>query len=176
MVDVHNPQYNREAMAKELLLLEAHLTNPGAYCPECVEKHLMTAEAYAEEGVRLGDKSLAEYAENIRDMRKSLLGHGDHSHAGGASVDVPELGESDPVPIRVERGEKVWTEVFHESEECQPGSFRTVKPNPEHLLTICCPRGQWGAAEGRCLTGTMAQRLEHLHPEGEGCPACAGVA
>jgi len=171
MVDVHDPAYNREAVAKELLLLEAHLTNPGAYCPECVEKHLLTGEAYAEEAVRLGDESLARYAQQFRQMRKELLGHG--NHAGGATVDVPELAESDPKPLRVEHGENVWVEVFHESEECHPGSFRTLVPNPEHRLTICCPRGQYG--EERCLVGTMAQRLEHLHPEGTTCPSCGAA-
>lgn len=175
MVNVHDPAYNREAAAKELLLLEGHLTNPGAYCPECAEKHLVTAEAYAEEGVRLGDESLAGYAQQIRAIRKTLLGHKEHSDQGhDGSLDVPELGESDPKPIRVERGEKVWVEVFHESETCHPGSFRTLVPNPEHRLTICCPRGQYSEAEARCLVGTMAQRLEHLHPEGSSCPVCGG--
>ncbi|MDH5689167.1 MAG: hypothetical protein OEZ48_15065, partial [Candidatus Bathyarchaeota archaeon] len=73
--------------------------------------------------------------------------------------------QSNPEPIRVEHGKKVWVEVFHEKEECAPSSYRVIKPNPEHILTICCPKGQYGEAEGRCLVGTMAQKLEHLHPE-----------
>ncbi|NVM23525.1 MAG: hypothetical protein HWN68_17300 [Desulfobacterales bacterium] len=80
-------------------------------------------------------------------------------------------------PIRRERGKEVYVDVYHEKEECHPSSFRVIKPNPEHLLTICCPHGQYDPVAGRCLTGTMAQKIEHLHPEGEGsCPVCAAGA
>jgi len=168
MVDVHNPEYNREQVAKELLLLEAHANKPDAWCPECVNKHFLTAEAFAEEGAQLGDETMKPLAQKLRDLRKEVLGTSEHSHSDS------EGEEPDPEPIRVERGKDVWVEVFHESEECHKGSFRTTIPNPEHRLTICCPKGQFDEEAQRCLAGTMAQRLEHLHPEGETCLACQG--
>lgn len=82
---LHNPFFNLREVAKQLILLEDHLTHPYKACPDCIRKHLMTVEALAEEagtldslGVLQGEKgNLAEgiaemarlWMENIHDDR-----------------------------------------------------------------------------------------------------------
>lgn len=155
-------------------------------CWECVEKHTRDLEHHLEDIVRVSEAreriKYEDWIDFVREIRKFA-----HKRAKGIAVEplpvkgmVPEAflpHSSNPAePIRVERGEKTWVEVFHEKEECERGSFRVVKPNPEHLLTICCPTGQYDKEAGMCLVGTMAQKLEHLHAEGEGsCLACGGA-
>ena len=74
------------------------------------------------------------------------------------------MQENPAKPIRVIRGKKTFVEVFREREECHPSSFRVIKPNPLHLLTICCPReGEYDPTTERCLVGTRPQKMEHLH-------------
>jgi hypothetical protein len=50
---LHDARHNLVLLAKELLLLEGHLTDPERRCPECVGKHLLGASALADEGARL---------------------------------------------------------------------------------------------------------------------------
>jgi hypothetical protein len=52
-IDVFDPRHNARQAAKELVLLEDHLRHPPQHCPDCVRKHLLKAEAYADEGVSL---------------------------------------------------------------------------------------------------------------------------
>lgn len=157
-------------------------------CWECVEKHARDIEHHLEDiiretkgkGERLGYE---EWIDKIREIRK-------YAHHMARDISVTPLFESSSPegehiemsePKRIERGEKVWTEVFHEKEECHPSSFRVITPNPEHLGTVCCPMGQWdeeAAARGEraCLVSMMLQKMEHLHPEGQGsCPVCTGA-
>jgi len=79
----------------------------------------------------------------------------------------------------VEYGEHVWVErnVAITEEECHPESFRVIKPNPEHIITICCPLDHWDEQNKRCLVGTRAYKIEHLHPpeESGSCPVCEGA-
>lgn len=69
----------------------------------------------------------------------------------------------DPDIFRRELGKETYVDIYHEKEECAASSFRVIKPNPEHLLTICCPLGEYSKEKERCQVGTMAQKLEHLH-------------
>lgn len=48
-----NPLYNLREMAKQLILLEDHLSHERKRCPDCIRKHLLTCEALAEEAVTL---------------------------------------------------------------------------------------------------------------------------
>ena len=48
-----DPRFNLRECAKQLLLLEDHLCHPGKRCADCICKHLMTAEALADEGAAL---------------------------------------------------------------------------------------------------------------------------
>jgi len=150
-------------------------------CFECCEKHSRDLEHHLEDIIRVSPNPqerlmYEDWIDKVREIRR-------YSHSKAKDIAVEEdVGSKDEVvsfsdPLRVERGHDVWTEVYHEKEECDPRSFRTVKPNPEHIVTVCCPKGQYDEASQRCSVGTMGQRIEHLHPEGEhsSCPTCGGA-
>jgi len=159
-------------------------------CWECIEKHGRDLEHHFEDLVRTtkDPKERLEYEDwidRIREIRRKA-----HMRAKGIAVEEPKPFYLDTMPIylprkeeevefsepvRVERGEKTYAEIYHEREECDPESFRVIKPNPEHVLTICCPKGQFEA--GRCVIGTMAHKIEHLHAEEhKGCSVCEAMA
>jgi len=75
---IMSPVHNMRELCKQLVLLEDHLFQPPKHCPDCVRKHLLTAEALAEEAITL-DKSgehrdlLAGLPEKIRDMQRGVL-------------------------------------------------------------------------------------------------------
>ena len=48
-IGISNPVFNYREIAKQMLLLEDHLTQDEKYCKDCIRKHLMTIEALAEE-------------------------------------------------------------------------------------------------------------------------------
>ncbi|MAG25770.1 hypothetical protein CMI47_09350 [Candidatus Pacearchaeota archaeon] len=52
-VDIFDPAHNMREVNKQLLLLEDHLFHPPKYCPDCIRKHLMKAEAFADEAYSL---------------------------------------------------------------------------------------------------------------------------
>jgi hypothetical protein len=52
-LDVHSPLHNMREIAKQALLLEDHLFNPSKFCEDCIQKHLLTIEALAEEAISL---------------------------------------------------------------------------------------------------------------------------
>lgn len=53
LLDIFNPLHNIREVCKELVLLEDHLVVPGKHCPDCIRKHLLRAEAFAEEAIAL---------------------------------------------------------------------------------------------------------------------------
>jgi hypothetical protein len=94
---VMKPEHNLREIAKELRLLERHLSTPCERCPDCIRKHFLTAEALAEEAIGLdvdkrikGLEALAPWlrrvqvqcesgedkcdiAQQLRQLRKSLV-------------------------------------------------------------------------------------------------------
>ncbi len=93
-----HPRFNLREVAKQLLLLEDHLQHPYKHCPDCIRKHLMTAEAFAEEATTLDkvgiyrdlaeglanycrywledfedSKPMAEIGQKVRQVRKNLV-------------------------------------------------------------------------------------------------------
>ena len=48
--------FNFREIAKQMLLLEDHLIHASKHCPDCIRKHLMTIEAFAEEATTLDIK------------------------------------------------------------------------------------------------------------------------
>jgi len=176
-------------------------------CFECIEKHGRDLEHHLEDLIRVSKDPrqrlyFEEWIDKIREIRKFA-----HQRAKGIAVEPPvtipplaKMGESSnpdwerlekkalaiveageklaPKP-QVEFGEHVWVErnVAIEEEECHPESFRVIKPNPEHIITICCPLEHWDEQNKRCLVGTRAYKIEHLHPpeESGSCPICEGA-
>ncbi|OHD25085.1 MAG: hypothetical protein A2Y38_02760 [Spirochaetes bacterium GWB1_59_5] len=48
-----DPVFNLREIVKQMVLLEDHLTHPYKLCPDCVRKHLLTIEGFAEEAATL---------------------------------------------------------------------------------------------------------------------------
>ena len=78
LLPIFEPLHNAREIAKQLVLLEDHLIQPNKHCPDCIRKHLLTAEALAEEAVSL-DKSgehrefFCDAARQIRQICKGFL-------------------------------------------------------------------------------------------------------
>jgi len=176
-------------------------------CWECVEKHARDLEHHLEDIVRVetDPRKRLRYMELIDIIRRLRR----ESHAKAKDIAIEEIKPPEPredatkywelppyeekksnpedeetevefsEPIAIIRGKKTYTEVFHEPAECHPSSFRIIRPKAEHILTVCCPLGEWDEsrpAGQQCLASMFAQKLEHLHPEGEGsCPVCGGA-
>lgn len=52
-LSLHDPLFNLREVAKQLVLLEDHLSHPHKACFDCIRKHLLTIEALAEEATSL---------------------------------------------------------------------------------------------------------------------------
>jgi hypothetical protein len=50
---INSPVFNIREIAKQMLLLEDHLTDNEKYCVDCITKHMMTIEALSEEAISL---------------------------------------------------------------------------------------------------------------------------
>lgn len=59
-IGVHAPLFNLREIAKNMILLEDHLTHNYKFCPDCIRKHFLTIEALADEAITLNptDKPL----------------------------------------------------------------------------------------------------------------------
>jgi hypothetical protein len=77
ILPVMDPRFNLREVAKQLLLLEDHLSQPRRRCPDCIRKHFATAEAFCEEAITL-DKDgsctalCAELQEKLRTLQAEL--------------------------------------------------------------------------------------------------------
>lgn len=52
-LSLNSAEFNHREIAKQFLLLEDHLTDNKKFCSDCIRKHLMLAEAFAEEAMML---------------------------------------------------------------------------------------------------------------------------
>ena len=53
-----SPQFNVREIAKQMVLLEDHLRHKDKVCPDCIRKHLLAIEAYAEEACSLDETGI----------------------------------------------------------------------------------------------------------------------
>ena len=77
-VDIFDPAHNMREVNKQLLLLEDHLFHPPKYCPDCVRKHLMKAEAFADESYSLDKQdefgsTLSWLPHQLRELQDDFL-------------------------------------------------------------------------------------------------------
>ena len=85
-----DPRQSLRECAKQLVLLEDHLIHPAKRCSDCIGKHLLTAEAFAEEAATLdtvGDWSefAGTVAERVRDLAKDATDKTKRSQMGQAA-------------------------------------------------------------------------------------------
>jgi hypothetical protein len=69
-----HPQFNLREIAKQMVLLEDHLCHPHKHCPDCIRKHLLTIEAFAEEAVSLDQVGVyREFAGQMAELARVWL-------------------------------------------------------------------------------------------------------
>jgi len=84
--DLTTPGFSARECAKQLILLEDHLACPGKGCPDCISKHKLAAEAFADEALQLGGREAwlanlptqirgAQGPQDYRAIRKDLTAH-----------------------------------------------------------------------------------------------------
>ena len=120
-----HPRFNLREVAKQMLLLEDHLQHPYKHCPDCIRKHLMTIEAFAEEATALDkdgfyrdtaeglaeyarrwleefedDQPLQEIAQRVRAIRKNLVLQVADPRDGAVRVASRYIASSTPCPHR----------------------------------------------------------------------------
>lgn len=65
-LDLTDPLFNLREIAKHLILLEDHLVHPRKRCLDCIQKHLLTVEALAEEASALDQAGVyRDFAEKL---------------------------------------------------------------------------------------------------------------
>lgn len=69
---IFDPLHNARQIAKELTLLEDHLVQPPQHCPDCIRKHLLRAEAYADEAMGLDEEGA--FVDTFGDVQQALRG------------------------------------------------------------------------------------------------------
>lgn len=52
-LSLNSAEFNHREIAKQFLLLEDHLSDDKKYCSDCIRKHLLLCEAFAEEAMML---------------------------------------------------------------------------------------------------------------------------
>ena len=74
-LSLEDPLFNIREIIKQMILVEDHLTHPYKLCPDCVHKHFLAIEAFAEEGITLdeGEGIFVSTLEGLAEVaRKSM--------------------------------------------------------------------------------------------------------
>lgn len=87
---LNSSEFNIREIAKQMLLLEDHLTDDEKYCFDCIRKHLLLIEAYSEESLTL--EPMGEWSDEskrlARDARRWMVKLGD---GGDKSIVAKEI-------------------------------------------------------------------------------------
>lgn len=66
-----DPLFNLREIVKQMILLEDHLSHPYKLCPDCVRKHILCIEGFAEEAVSLDQEGTwLPLTEGLADMAR----------------------------------------------------------------------------------------------------------
>lgn len=69
-----SPLFNLREIAKQMLLLEDHLLHVNKHCHDCIRKHLLTIEAFAEEATTLDkDQEYVVLSEHLAFAARSWM-------------------------------------------------------------------------------------------------------
>ena len=66
LLPITDPAFNLREVAKQMILLEDHLSNRGKLCEQCIIKHSLTIEGYLEEAICLDNTDI--YSTEINDI------------------------------------------------------------------------------------------------------------
>ena len=73
--DIATAPYSLRECCKQLVLLEDHLAHPNKRCPDCIHKHRLTAEAFAEEALTLDGARRVPEARSLPHQIRSCRTH-----------------------------------------------------------------------------------------------------
>lgn len=71
--ELTDPMFNLREITKQLVLLEDHLAHPYKVCQDCIRKHLLTIEAFAEEGSAMavnGESLVVKLSEGLAEIAR----------------------------------------------------------------------------------------------------------
>ncbi len=93
MMSIFEPSHNGREIAKQLVLLEDHIITPPRHCPDCIRKHLLTAEALAEEAVGLARQQqdrryFQGIAREVRDLSRGYVAKADRGELQQAAREI----------------------------------------------------------------------------------------
>lgn len=72
----------------------------------------------------------------------------------GTSLMETALSEKEAVVAELGRIPRGFRETKKTRIQCAPGSMRTISPNKNTRLLVCCPKGHENRKTGRCKVGT----------------------
>lgn len=73
LLPVLEPMFNMREMCKQSILLEDHLFQSGKRCEDCICKHFLTIEAFAEEALTLDkEKKHKDYLQDLPDRIRAI--------------------------------------------------------------------------------------------------------
>lgn len=81
LMPILDPKYNMREICKNMLLLEDHLFQRKKRCKQCIKKHFLLIEAFAEEMITLDNKKehkqYYDLPDKIRDIERNFLNNAD---------------------------------------------------------------------------------------------------
>jgi hypothetical protein len=80
LLPIMNPLFNMREICKQSVLLEDHLFNPRKRCGDCIRKHFITMEAFAEEAITL-DKT-GEHKDLLVNLPETIRGFAQRVSSG----------------------------------------------------------------------------------------------
>lgn len=99
LLPVMRPYQNMREIIKQCILLEDHLFQTHKRCRDCINKHFLTIEAFAEEAITLSNKDNPQPPEAEGIVSKVRVLH----HAWGQDPKQPELLARIAAELRVVR-------------------------------------------------------------------------
>lgn len=73
LLPVWDPKFNIKEIIKQMLLLEDHMFQKDKQCGECIRKHILTIEGFAEEGITLDkNNNFTKQFMSVLDLTRKL--------------------------------------------------------------------------------------------------------
>lgn len=150
---IREPLHNLREMTKQLLCLEDHFASKDRRCHDCIRKHLLYAEALAEEGAAMDmtgkyRKYLGQLGRSLRNMEAAyFLRADDDAKANKKKKGNNNSSASDPHNIQqalrqnrkyiVDNYAKEWTKMYTDGRktDSSSSSSTTTSSTPSSITT-----------------------------------------
>lgn len=153
---LRKPLFNCKAIAKELCLVEQHLGLEDIRCPDCIHKHLLTAEALADEAVLLDMKSaqapcLSSLSRTLSNLQARLFAQGGQGLRDPRAVYVVKEEARKHRKYLVNRWGAEWVTMK------EAGQVPASHNNTDHNTTSATPG--YSSAEGATPAATSSSEI-----------------